>query len=1045
MSKEKLILGIDVGTTSAGLTLIRETPEEQKIEFLENNIIRFPFKNPKQKSKFDYGSKSFQTDNSLRTTRRGARKSRKNKKKIYSLIKKFLKEEFGWEYKNLSFDVIKLKIEGQKRILTVEELCSLIFNYTKYRGYDYSIDMEAESKDGKKASEYKKEADSLERWCKENNKTVTYYFLENNLPVHKSITIENGKKTETKNPPPISQNLHQEELIKILKKQSEHYTQFSSETYLKKLIKKIYFKNPIPSQKHLVADCKLEHGKKCVSSSNPNFEKLRIVQVLHNLKIKGCDDEKLTKEEFKILYEKLLTTKELTNEQIVKILGRGTGTNYKEKIKGSITINGIKKILPNLNDDELYDVWHRIYSHKNKNHILSALHKKSINEESALKLADIKIDRTDYCSFSNKAILKLLPYMNGEKGFYNNHDAKELIYGDLKNKKIKKDFLETMEKNELRSPIVEKAWNQIAKLINELKSKYGEIEVRVEMARDIRKSKKVRQALMSKISKSNKENELINSFLFKKGIHNSKNNKTRVSLWIEQGGVIDPATLEPTKNAIDVYSGKEITLNQALNQSVTNIEHTLCKSRFFDDSKVYKTLAFDEFNKKIKKNRTAFEWASEDLSEEDKEVFFDRVEKIYGKNDYKKETFKFGYNNFPDSIPTNQKSLTSYIGVKFVELLSEVFDKVYCTNGKITSWTRKELGVMDEFKKYIEESHPELFESKTITRDNKKIFVDALWNTHGKRVDHRHHIIDSFIIAITKQSYIQKLSKLNSKHIESKELDQKLKNNVKKEILNDIYGRFGEDNPVDVIMDAVKSTLVKIKRPKHPIVRKKGCKGFRGAIHKETPIKQTKTIKVFDGTSLNKEITKESIYSQNIKDLISNYKNLETAFMENNYLRGLSELKIYIDTTGLLRANNNLFSTGNNHRLDFFEDKGKTWSKIVTSQDLINGYKPEIEPRVSFHKKDYFIVGLTERQVDKALLKKDYLTLSKHLFYVVKTSGQIAFLQKHYLDSNSINKLQISCNKFFNTHKNRIIKMMIFNNGEIAKYQKINSKIKEKI
>lgn len=1041
MKKGKFVLGIDTGTASAGLTVIREVKEEQRIEPLEHKVLLFPFKDAQQYSNFINGSKSFQTDNSLRTSRRGRRKSIRNKNKVYSSIKKFLKEEFGWDYENLNLDINKLKIEGQERLLTTEELCSLIFNYTKYRGYDYSIDIESE----KSASEYKKEADSLERWCRENNKTVSHYFLENNLPVHKSIAVEKDNKTETKNPPPISQSLHQEELLKILTRQLEQYPQFSSEKYLERLMKIIYFKNPIPSQKHLVADCSFEKGKKSVSSSNPNFEKLRIVQILHNLKIKGCDDEKLTQEEFKILYEKLLTTKELTNEQIVKIIGRGTGTNYKEKIKGSITISEIKNILPYLNDEELYDMWHRIYSHKNKNHILSSLYKKGIDEETALKLADIKIDRTDYCSFSNKAILKLLPYMNGEKGFYNSYNAEELVYGHLKEKKIKKDSLEIIEKNTLRSPVVEKSWNQVRQILNEFKEKYGDMEIRVELSRDFSKSKKVKQKISSKLKNNNQKNELINSFLKKKNIHNSYNNKRRIKLWIEQGGEINLETLEVIKNAIDVYSGKEITMNQTLNASVTNIEHTLCKSRFFDDSMVYLTLTFNDFNKNVKKDRAAFEWASEDLSEKEKESFFDRVEKVYKKNDYKKETFTYGYSNYPTSIPTNQKQLNSYIATKFTELLSEVFDKVYCTNGKTTSWIRTELGVMSEFKKLIHKNHPELFESKTVIRKGKEENFAPKWDSHGKRIDHRHHIIDSFIIAITKQDYIQKLSKLNSRYLKSKDLDQKLKNNVRKEILNDVYGRFGEDNPADVCMDVVKSTLTLVKRPKYPIITKKGCKGFRGAIHKETPIKQTKMVNVFNGSSLNKEITKENIYSKNIKDLVSNYESIEVAFTENNYLKRLSEIKIYIDTTGFLRANNNIFKTGNNHRLDFFEDKGKTWSKIVTSQDLINGYKPEIEPHISFHKKDYFVVGLTEKEVDQALSNKDYSTISKHLFYVAKMSGGNAFIQRHYFDSESTDKLRMNCKNIFKTYKNRIVKMMVFNNGEIAKYQKINSKVTEKI
>ena len=118
----------------------------------------------------------------------------------------------------------------------------------------------------------------------------------------------------------------------------------------------------------------------------------------------------------------------------------------------------------------------------------------------------------DYGNLSSKAIRKILPFMKDgnvyslacEYAGYR-HSAKSLTREELAAREYA-DAIELLPKNSLRNPMVEKILNQMANVVNEVIATYGKPdEVRIELARELKKSAEERKEMTEAISKSTAE------------------------------------------------------------------------------------------------------------------------------------------------------------------------------------------------------------------------------------------------------------------------------------------------------------------------------------------------------------------------------------------------------------------------------------------------------------------------------------------------------------------------------------------------------------
>ena len=177
-----------------------------------------------------------------------------------------------------------------------------------------------------------------------------------------------------------------------------------------------------------------------------------------------------------------------------------------------------------------YQLWHLLYSaiddkeiseedrHKYGNtnvSIRKILHKKfGFPIEYAKILSNITFEQ-DYGNLSSKAIKNIIPHL--KKGFPYNEACQEAGYNHSESlnreqieRRVLKDCLKLLPKNSLRNPVVEKILNQMINLVNQVIEYYGKPdEIRIELARELKKSAKERGEMTTLIEKATKINEEI--------------------------------------------------------------------------------------------------------------------------------------------------------------------------------------------------------------------------------------------------------------------------------------------------------------------------------------------------------------------------------------------------------------------------------------------------------------------------------------------------------------------------------------------------------
>jgi CRISPR-associated endonuclease Csn1 len=235
----------------------------------------------------------------------------------------------------------------------------------------------------------------------------------------------------------------------------------------------------------------------------------------------------------------------------------------------------------------------------------------------------------------------------------------------------------------------------------------------------------------------------------------SKEDVMKYTLWEEQ-------------NHICLYTGNTISLSSFLGANPTyDIEHTLPRSRSWDNSQMNKTLCENRFNRDTKGDNTPFElqmadeilpriqhWNKkyEDLNDEieklkrqsrsatekeQKDRLIQRRHYLKMEHDY----WKGKYSRFimPEIKEGFKNSQAVDIGIisKYAQAyLKSVFDKVYSVKGEMVAEYRKAWGLHDTFK-------------------------DELGRTQYKpkdRSNHIHHCIDAVTIASMNKNKYDKLA-----------------------------------------------------------------------------------------------------------------------------------------------------------------------------------------------------------------------------------------------------------------------------------------------
>ncbi|MRM83804.1 type II CRISPR RNA-guided endonuclease Cas9 [Riemerella anatipestifer] len=440
-----------------------------------------------------------------------------------------------------------------------------------------------------------------------------------------------------------------------------------------------------------------------------------------------------------------------------------------------------------------YQLWHLLYSAEEDDKINEedqiiygnsavSLKKKlcekfGFTPEYAKWIANVSL-QDDYGNLSTKAMRKIIPYLIDGNDYseacalagYNHSNS--LTKEENDNRELL-DKLELLPKNSLRNPVVEKILNQMINVVNQVIETYGKPdEVRIELARELKKSAEERAEMTKGINEATRRNEDIKKRITKEfGISNpTKSDVVRYRLWEE----LAPLAYK------DVFTGKQIK-KEDLFSSKIDIEHIIPKALLFDDSFSNKTLAFRETNLK-KADRTAYDFIESDYNAT-LDDYIQRVETLYNNakgtiSKGKRNKLLMAQKNLPDGFIERDLRNSQYIAKKAKAMLYQVFKDVNVTSGSITDRLREDwdlINVMKElnFPKYKALGLTEIEERYDIGQEKtKKVEVITDWT---KRNDHRHHAMDALTVAFTTKSHVQYLNNLNTIHsLKGDEVDLEL-------------------------------------------------------------------------------------------------------------------------------------------------------------------------------------------------------------------------------------------------------------------------------
>jgi CRISPR-associated endonuclease Csn1 len=422
----------------------------------------------------------------------------------------------------------------------------------------------------------------------------------------------------------------------------------------------IYYQRDLKSQKHLIADCRYERknyrdksGKqqafKVISKSHPSFQEFRIWQDIHNLKIIQLEQKNekgkmvfdidvsghfLTDENKEKLFKLFDSRTSITQAAILKALSTKENPlidkthrmNYPEEkeFKGNETKALFRKVFKRhdyteqgeslLNDSKKIDLlWHILYSLNDEKYIANAVKNNfGFEDDMAKHFAKLPEFKSEYASFSQKAINKLLPLLRcgncwkveaidkitigriekiitgefdeninektrqeiAKRNFKAVEDFKGLplfltsyvVYGRHSERENEEKYeqpedVNILERGELRNPIVEQISNETLQVVKDIWKQFGRPdEIHIELARDLKKNNEERQEITRQNTKNEADRKRITAILKELSNTNpgSIGDIERLRLWEETGNEQAYETSikfskEPTKAEIEKY------------------------------------------------------------------------------------------------------------------------------------------------------------------------------------------------------------------------------------------------------------------------------------------------------------------------------------------------------------------------------------------------------------------------------------------------------------------------------------------------------------
>lgn len=567
---------------------------------------------------------------------------------------------------------------------------------------------------------------------------------------------------------------------------------------------------------------KMMTGLKVCPKASPMFQEFRMWQRLNDLVLIDQEENRilLTLDERKRLADHLTVCARITDKAALKLLLGKQARNYRlnyEELFGNETnaalLKAYRKIAeltghtlpvtaslqevaevfdalgfktdylfyhPELErkaykQQPYYRLWHLLNSFEGDNTptgmgklVLHIAEITGLPEEYAGILAHVSFQE-GYGSLSTKAMRPILLHMKEGESYdvacvlsgYNHSERSRTK--EENDARPLKDALELIPRNQMRNPVVEKIMNQLVSLVNAIIREYGRPdEIRLELARDLKQSKKKREEASKSIEQQRKKNKEAIKEICERWPHITHPTQREIQkyrLWQELAPLGYKA----------LYSGLYISPDVLFTGDV-DFEHILPKSKLFNDSMSNMTLEFHSVNSHGKGDQTAYDYVGS-LGAEKLAEYRQNVETLYRSktiSSTKRRMLLTKEKDIPTDFLNRDLAQTRYITREAVKLLEQVVRTVHVTTGSVTDRLRQDWELVDVMKELNWERYEQAGLTNTYqTHDGRTIRTIDGWT---KRNDHRHHAMDALVVAFTRQVYIQYLNNVNAQNTPDSEV-----------------------------------------------------------------------------------------------------------------------------------------------------------------------------------------------------------------------------------------------------------------------------------
>jgi len=541
-----------------------------------------------------------------------------------------------------------------------------------------------------------------------------------------------------------SRKMHETEFELFWESQAQYHPAMTPEAK-KRVHRAIFFQRPLRSQRFLLGKCQLEPNRHRAPMACLEIQRFRYWQKIMDLTYtvgKDFTEISLTREQQDILANALENRGKLTFTEIRKLFRMKKTVTFnlenggEKQIRGNTTsfrlANALPDRWPKMTEREKGLLVNEILQYQS----VSGLEKRlqsfcRFTPEEAKAVASTQLE-PGYASLSRRAAGKLLKKMQEERLHFK--EAEKALYGSPLKEEPVCDFLPPLcaERGAvLTNPVVTRVLTELRKVVNAVIRKYGKPErIVIELARDMKRSKKERAQISEKMRAQEKEREKAKKRIFEElGIQEPSRNDILKWLLAEECGWLCP------------FTGNEITPANLLGPNPQfDIEHILPFSRSLDDSFMNKTLCDVYANRHVKKNQTPFEAYGHD-----EENFRKILIRVQNSNMPKAKKERFTMESIPEDFKSRMlndtryasKLAVSYLGklyggkIEIVDETGKTKQRIFSCTGQATAWLRQEWG------------------------------LNSILNDGGdekNRTDHRHHAVDALAIAFCNSEIVRQFA-----------------------------------------------------------------------------------------------------------------------------------------------------------------------------------------------------------------------------------------------------------------------------------------------